>query len=149
MSSKITPKLTSQIEESDPTEWLNVLIDLEGGQDRIVDIAEAKQEFSRVAQPVADATHALNGDIVHLGWVNHTLRVRLLAGDVATVADLEGILSVDVAQMIGNDPVHEPGDGLLFDLRYYDPQTAVLATNMVRTWRNMPREEFEESARSL
>jgi hypothetical protein len=149
MKSRVTPKLAEKIAASEPAEWLNVIVELDGGDDNVSDIATAKQEFHDVADPIIAAINALGNDVVNRAWINHTLRVRILAGDVKLIADLDGVVAVDVAQMIGADAVYEPGEQLLGDTRYMDPRSAVDAANMVRSWRRMPREEFENLARNL
>jgi len=149
MSPKIFPALLKRIEQSNPAEWLDVIIELEGGSGEVYDIAAAKQEFARVSAPVIERIEGMGGEVVNRAWINHTLRARLLAQDIPAVGQLGEVLALDVAQMIGQDAVHEPGDGLLADLCYMEPSVAASAASTVRNWRNMPREEFQEFARGL
>ena len=150
MSAEITPALASLIERSDPLEWLDdIVIELDGGTEDVSDVAAAKEEFSRVALPVIKGIEFLGGDVMNRAWIDHTIRAHVLAGDVAAIAQIDGVRAIDLAQMIGSDAVHEPGDGLLAGIGSMDPDTAASMAHMVRQWRNMPREEFQEFARGL
>jgi len=149
MSPKISAALAERIEQAGLAEQLDVVVELEGGASKIDDVSAAKQKFARVATPVIQGIEGLGGDVANRAWINHTLRVRLFVEGIPAASQLDGVLAIDVAQMIGNDAVHEPGDELLSDLRYMEPSTAASTASMVRSWRNMPREEFLEFAGNL
>jgi hypothetical protein len=49
--------------------------------------------------------------------------------------------------LAGGEP--ELGERLLSDAQYMDSREAATAAKWVENWRKMPREEFDEAARSL
>ena len=149
MHPRVTSALEEQINSVNPAEMLDVVVELDGGAGEISDVSAAKQAFRIVAEPIIEAISDLNGEIRNRAWINHTLRARVLAQDIPAIADLESVVAIDVAHMIGHDAVHEPGDELLTGLQYMDQRTAASAATMIRSWRRMPREEFAELARSL
>jgi len=73
MSSKISPALVKRISQANPAEWLDVIIELEGGTSEVSDVAQAKQEFARVAAPVIRRISHLSGEVANRAWINHTV----------------------------------------------------------------------------
>ena len=55
--------------------------------------------------------------------------------------------SESLPTMAGGAP--EPGERLLADTQYMEPHAAQSVTRWVESWREMPREEFDECAKHL
>jgi hypothetical protein len=93
---RITSDLAAQVDAADSANLLDVIVELDGGLERAPDIVAAKQAFSRAAEPVAEAITNLGGEVLGDAWINHTLRARVPARDVSTVAHLDRVTGVDV-----------------------------------------------------
>jgi hypothetical protein len=55
--------------------------------------------------------------------------------------------SKSLPRLAGGAP--EPGERLLADTQYMEPQAAQSVTRWVESWRQMPRDEFDECASRL
>jgi hypothetical protein len=55
--------------------------------------------------------------------------------------------SESLPKVAGGAP--EPGERLLADTQYMEPQAAQSVTRWVESWREMSREEFDECAKHL
>jgi hypothetical protein len=100
VDSNITSDLAAQVSAADSANLLDVVVELDGGLEEASDILAAKQAFSRAAEPVAEAISDLGGEVVDDAWINHTLRARVPARGVPTVARLDCVAGVDIPHTI-------------------------------------------------
>jgi hypothetical protein len=94
--SNITSDLAARIRAAGSTNLLDVVVEVGGDLDDASDVITAKQAFSRAAAPVAEAITSLGGEVIDDAWINHTLRARVPARDVSTVARLDSVAGIDV-----------------------------------------------------
>jgi hypothetical protein len=55
--------------------------------------------------------------------------------------------SVDAPRIAGGEPL--AGEQLAADVQYMDAESAKRATQLIDSWRQMPRDDFESSANRL
>jgi hypothetical protein len=93
--SNITSDLAARVRAAGSANLVDVVVEV-GDLDDASDIVTAKQAFSRAAAPVAEAIASLGGEVIDDAWINHTLRARVPARDVSTVARLDSVAGIDV-----------------------------------------------------
>lgn len=99
----ITSDLASQVDAAEDSNLLDVVVELDSEREPAPDIASAKEQFSRAAEPVAEAISGMGGEVMGGAWINYTLRARVPAAGVPTVAGLDRVAVVDVPHAIQHD----------------------------------------------
>jgi hypothetical protein len=92
----ISPELDAEVRDADASRVLDVIVELVDGQQKVSSIAAAKERFSVVAKPVAEAISDSGGEVIGDAWLNHTLLARVPAGAVPLIAQLDGVAQVDL-----------------------------------------------------
>jgi hypothetical protein len=111
-STKLTPNLIARLEESDPSEILDLILEMTTlstpikeltGLSRKERIAVEKAAFHTALTPIQKAICDSGGEVTGTLWLNHTLRVRIPAGAIKKLADLEIIASLDTPRPLETD----------------------------------------------
>ena len=111
MGSKVTEQLRKELERSDASEMLDVVIELRPEdepktrqpQTRAEKIAALKENFIRDLAPVEQAVRNAGGELTGQAWINRTLRARVPADCVKQLSEHEQVAKVDVPHAIEQD----------------------------------------------
>lgn len=109
-SQKLSHDLTERIEHAEAAELVDLVVELHpaaagAGDDapREARIAAARDAFGLASSPVEQAIRSVGGEVVGTAWINQTLRARVPAGAVASLAALPEIRLLDVARPLTAD----------------------------------------------
>jgi hypothetical protein len=105
---KVAPRLAQRLVGMAAAEPVEVVIELAGpppetGGSRAERVAAARAAFDRDVVDVRRAVAAAGGEVLDAVWLNRTVRGRVPAGGVATVAADEGVAVVDLPRRIELD----------------------------------------------
>jgi len=111
MGSKVTEELRKELEKSDTSKMLDVVIELrpesEPGaqqpQTRAEKIAALKENFTRDLAPVEQAVRNAGGELTGQAWINRTVRARVPTDCVKQLSEQEQVAKVDVPHAIEQD----------------------------------------------
>ena len=111
MGSKVTEQLRKELERSDASEMLDVVIELRPEdepktrqpQTLAEKIAALKGNFISDLAPVEQAVRNAGGELTGQAWINRTLRARVPADCVKQLSEHEQVAKVDVPHAIEQD----------------------------------------------
>lgn len=110
MSTKLTPALTHELQNSKPADELDVVFELEipaaeelSGKTRGEKIALMKDAFDRCTANLEQAVQEAGGEVTGKAWINKTLRARLPAQAIEPLGNLESVTAVDATKPLTTD----------------------------------------------
>ena len=111
MGSKVTEQLRRELERSEASDMLDVVIELRPQnepktrqpQTRAEKIATLKENFSRDLAPVEEAIRNAGGELTGQAWINRTVRARVPTECVKQLSEHEQVAKLDVPHAIEQD----------------------------------------------
>jgi hypothetical protein len=111
MTAKLSTKLAEQLQSSDASELLDIILELrptartpaDKSRSRSENVAALKETFSRESTPVEEAIRKLGGEVTGSAWINQTLRARVPAERVKELSEHEKIAALDLPHLIKTD----------------------------------------------
>ena len=106
---KITPNLNDYLNRTEPTAKIEVIIELspidtqtmrDSDAPRNDKIAQIKDAFQKNMQPVQEAIRNAGGDVMDSAWLNQTVKARIPAANIHTLANLDGITAIDLPKTL-------------------------------------------------
>lgn len=110
--SKLTAKLAEQLEQTAPSDLLEIILELEPRAERAVALetrprsekmAALKEAFSRDVTPVEEAIRKAGGEVTGSAWINHTVRARVPARKVKELSECDKVVALDIPRQISPD----------------------------------------------
>src|SRR5918992_6291740 len=105
MTTKLTEKLAKQLEETNDSDLLDIILELgskaesspptDEKRSRGEKIAAMKEAFSREAAPIEEAVRKVGGEVTGRAWINKTMRARVPAQSVKELSEHEKIAALD------------------------------------------------------
>ncbi len=106
-TSKLSPGLLERLEHAREGELVDLVVELQplpvGQTDdasRAERIASLREAFQREASPVEAAVRSAGGEVLGSAWINQSLRVRMPAGSVALLAELDRVSLLDSPRLL-------------------------------------------------
>ena len=105
---KVAPRLAELLDELDPPEPVEVVIELTGPApattgSRAERVAAARSSFSHDLAAVRATIVAAGGEVLDSAWLNRTVRSRVPAAGIAAVAADGAVAAVDLSHRIEPD----------------------------------------------
>lgn len=107
---KLSQSLVRRLEKAEEGEVVDLVLELQpiapppaAGVSRAEAIAQMREAFDREAAPVAAAIEGAGGQVTDSVWINQTLRASIPAGGVGSLADLDGVLLLDLSRAVERD----------------------------------------------
>jgi hypothetical protein len=104
MAGKVTDQLLKELDSSDSSKTLDVVIELRSenepntrqSQSRAEKIAAMKESFVRDAAPIEEFVRNAGGELKGEAWINRTLRARVPIDTIKRLSEQEQVVRVDV-----------------------------------------------------
>jgi hypothetical protein len=108
---KVTEQLRKELERSEASEMLDVVIELRPenepktrqAQNRAEKIATLKENFIRDLAPVEQAVRDAGGELTGQAWINRTVRARVPSECLKQLSEQEQVAKLDVPHAIEQD----------------------------------------------
>jgi hypothetical protein len=108
---KVTEQLRKELERSEASEMLDVVIELRPEnqpktrqpQNRAEKIATLKENFIRDLAPVEQAVRDSGGELTGHAWINRTVRARVPSECLRQLSEQEEVAKLDVPHAIKQD----------------------------------------------
>lgn len=106
MAGKLSEQLSTELDKSDSSKMLDVVIELRQEnapntkQSRAEKIAALKESFMRDAAPVEQVVQDAGGELKGEAWINRTIRARVPVDAIKNLAEQEEVAKVDVPHAI-------------------------------------------------
>ena len=99
----VTRDLAAEVDATESSNMLDVVVELGGDLGEAADVAAAKEAFERAARPVADVIAGAGGEVLEGAWINQTLRARVPAAAISDLAGTDGVAVVDVPHALESE----------------------------------------------
>lgn len=109
---KLTAKLAEQLEQTAPSDLLEIVLELEPRAERAAaletrprseKIAALKEAFSRDMTPIEEAIRKVGGEVTGSAWINQTVRARVPAQGVKELSEYDKVVALDIPRLIRPD----------------------------------------------
>jgi hypothetical protein len=103
--SKITAPLNEFLSNGQPKGKVEVIIELtpidttamrDSDTPRNAKIASIQDAFQKELQPVREAILSAGGDVMDAAWINSTVKARIPAANIYTLANLDAVTAIDL-----------------------------------------------------